>query len=125
LIAIYTSIKKEVAFWTVWTDNMFSAIVLYLTGGVVAGLIVKALEQVNIFLFAAVIGFFGIIYLTFRRFVDDVKKTVEKAKQAERERAEQAEEHVLELQHYVAELERSGEALRDSHENFAIISSTR
>ncbi|MBK6723251.1 MAG: GGDEF domain-containing protein [Acidobacteria bacterium] len=47
-----------------------------------------------------------------------MKKTVEKAKAAERERAEQAEEHVNELQHYVAELERRGEALQESHENF-------
>lgn len=118
LIAVYTLLKKQVSFWRVWTDNIFSAVVIYLTGGVVAGLVFKALEQVNIFLFAAVIGFFGVIYLTFRRFVEDVKKTVEKAKQAERERAEQAEQHVQELQHYVAELERSGEALQESHENF-------
>lgn len=63
----------------------------------VAGLTVKALtiEHVNIYLLAAVVAFFGVIYLTFRRFVEDVKKTVEKAKQAERERAEQAEQHVL------------------------------
>ena len=61
---------------------------------------------------------FGVVYLTFRHFVEDVKKTVEKAKQAERERAEQAEEHVHELEHYVAELERSSSALQESHENF-------
>lgn len=117
-VAIFSSLNKEVSFWSVWTKNCFSAVVIYLTGAVVAGITAKALEQINIFLFAAVIGFFGIIYLTFRHFVDDVKKTVEKAKQAERERAEQAEEHVIELQHYVAELERSGEALQESHENF-------
>ena len=34
------------------------------------------IENVNITVVAVVIGFFGIIYLTFRRFVDDVKKTV-------------------------------------------------
>lgn len=118
LVAIYTALKKEMSFWSVWSDNLASAVVLYLTGGVVGGIMIKALERVDFYLIAAVIGFFGIMYLTFRRFVEDVKKTVEKAKQAERERAEQAEEHVGELQHYVAELERSGEALQESHENF-------
>lgn len=120
LVAIFSSLKKEESFWKVWAENCVNALVIYLTGAVVAGLTVKALtiEHVNIYLLAAVVAFFGVIYLTFRRFVEDVKKTVEKAKQAERERAEQAEQHVLELQHYVEELERSSEALQQSHENF-------
>lgn len=119
-VALFSSLKKERSFWKVWTENCFSAVMIYLTGAVVAGVmyITLSIEQVNITIIAGVIGFFGVIYLTFRRFVEDVKKTVEKAKQAERERAEQAEQHVGELQHYVAELERSGEALQESHENF-------
>ena len=118
LVAIYSSLNKETSFWRVWTENCFNAIVIYMTGAVVAGIVFKALERIDIYLFAAVVGFFGVVYLTFRHFVDDVKKTVEKAKRAERERAEQAEQHVNELQHYVAELERSGEALQESHEKF-------
>lgn len=120
LISIYSSLKKDRSFWKVWTENCFSAIVMYLTGAVVAGLTIKALsfENVNIYLLAGIIVFFGVIYLTFRKFVEDVRKTVDKAKQAEFERAEQAEKHVTELQHYVEELEHSREALQASHENF-------
>ena len=119
LVAAYSAIKSERNFWRVWIGNCFDAIVMYMSGAVMTGVIVTALEQgVNLYLFAAVVGAFGIVYLTFRHFVEDVKKTVEKAKQAERERAEQAEEHVHELEHYVAELERSGSALQESHENF-------
>ncbi|MFN0277658.1 MAG: putative bifunctional diguanylate cyclase/phosphodiesterase [Pyrinomonadaceae bacterium] len=118
LVAVFSSIKNDRSFWEVWSENCVDALIMYLTGGVVAGIVVKALDQINLFLFAAVVGFFGIIYLTFRRFVEDVKKTVEKAKEAERIRAEEAEQHIGELQHYVAELERSGEALQESHENF-------
>lgn len=118
LVAIFSAVKNDRSFWAVWSENCVDALTMYLTGGVVAGIIVKALEQVNLFLFAAVVAFFGIIYLTFRRFVEDVQKTVEKAKDAERERAEEAERHVGELRHYVAELERSSAALQESHENF-------
>ena len=118
LVALYTSLKKERSFLRVYSDNLFDAILMFLTGGVVAGLVYTALEQVNIFLFTAVIGFFGIIYLTFRRFVDDVKKTIDKAKEAERLRADDAEQHVEDLQHYVQELELSGQALKESHEKF-------
>lgn len=118
LVALYSSLKNERPFAKVWTENLFDATVMYLTGAVVAGAVYSALEQVNIYLIAAVVGFFGIVYLTFRRFVEDVKVTVEKARQSERERAEQAEKHVNDLQHYVAELEKSSEALQESHENF-------
>ncbi len=120
LVAIFSSLKKEASVWKVWTENCFSAVMIYLTGAIVALTINRALkiEHFDIYILAAVVTFFGTIYLTFHRFVDDVKKTVEKAKQAERERAEQAEQHVGELQHYVAELERSGEALQQSHEKF-------
>ncbi len=118
LIAVVSSFKSERSIWKVWTENCMDALVMYLTGGVLGGIIFKSLEQVNLYLFAAVIFIFGVIYLTFRRFVEDVKKTVEKAKESERERAEQAEAHVMELQYYVQELEQSGEALQESHENF-------
>ncbi len=118
LVAVYSAIKSGRDFWRVWTGSCFDTIMMYLSGAVMTGVIIKSIEQTNLFLIAGVVGAFGIVYLTFRHFVEDVKKTVEKAKQAERERAEQAEEHVHELEHYVAELERSGSALQESHENF-------
>lgn len=118
LVAIFSSIRQGVSFVKAWKDNCFDALLMYAMGAVLAGIIVKALEQVNLYLFAAVVLFFGVIYLTFRRIVEDLKKTIDKVKEAERERAELAEEHVHELKHYVGELERSSEALRVSHENF-------
>lgn len=120
LVATFSWLKNERSFWKVWSDNLGSAVIIYLTGGIVAIAIERALaiEHINIYLIAAVVGFFGIVYMTFRKFVDDLRKSVDHAKQAERERAEQAEKHVDELQHYVAELERSGEALQESHEKF-------
>jgi diguanylate cyclase (GGDEF)-like protein len=118
LISVYAAVRERRRVSSVWSENFLNAIVMYVSGGFVAGLILKALEQINFYLFAAVVGFFGIFYLTFRRFVDEVKETVEKAKQAEKERAEQAEAHVNDLQHYVEELERSSAALQESHENF-------
>ncbi len=116
--SIFASIKEDRPFASVWTKNCVDALVMYLSGAFMAGLILKALEQTNIYMVAAVVGFFGILYLTFRHFVNDVKKTSEYAKKSERERAEQAEKHVRELEHYVEELERSSSALQESHENF-------
>lgn len=118
LAAVFTAIKRRQSVWAVWTGNCFDAGIMYVIGGLFAGLTIKALEHMNIYLFALVIGVFGTIYLTFRKFVDELKRSVEIAKEAEKERAEQAEAHVKELQHYVEELERSSAALQESHERF-------
>lgn len=91
---------------------------MYISGGVMAGFGAKALEQIDGVLFVAVIGFFGLVYFTYRRYIDDIKATAAKAEEAERQRAEQAESHVKELEHYVVQLEKSGQALKDSHERF-------
>ena len=120
LVAVFSAIKNQRKVWLIWTDNCFDALVIYLSGGVMAGLIIKSLsfEKANIYVFAAVVLFFGIVYLTFRKFVEDVKKNVEVAKQAEQTRAEQAEQHIRDLQHYVEDIERSSVALQESHEAF-------
>ena len=118
LVAIYTSIKRGISISKVWTENLFVAGVIYITGAVLAGVVVKSLEQVNMFLMALVVTIFGVIYLTFRGFVEDVKKNVEKVKEVESARAEQAEAHVHELEHYVSQLQRSGKELEASRESF-------
>jgi diguanylate cyclase (GGDEF)-like protein len=121
-VAVFSAIKTARRFWRIWTENCFDALVMYLFGGVMAGLIIKSFtfDEVNknIYVFAAVVLFFGIVYLTFRKFVEDVKKNVEVAKQAEQTRAEQAEQHIRDLQHYVEDIERSSVALQESHEAF-------
>jgi len=118
LVSAYSAFEEGRSFWRVWSRNILNSIVVYVVGALLAGTVVKTFDLANIYLFAGIVGFFGIVYLIFKRFVEDVKKTVENAKRAERERAEQTEKHVQQLQHYVAELELSSEALRESHENF-------
>lgn len=116
--AVYTSLKTDKSPIDIWTSNVVQTGVMYLADGFLAGIIIKTVEQFNIYLIGAVVIFFGLLYITFKHFMDDVTRSTDIAKQAEQERAEQAEQHVRELEHYVEELERSGEALRISHENF-------
>lgn len=118
LVSLFVSIKTETTWLKAWNEYCFNALVMCLTGSLLAGLITRALDQINIFLITVIIGFFAIVYMTYRRYVDDVKRTAAKAEQAERERAEQAENHVKELEHYVDELEKSSGALRESRESF-------
>ena len=78
LVAIFSSFKKEQSFWKVWSENFFSAVTMYLTGAVVAVLTYKALDQINIFLVAAVVGFFGVVFFWFGGFFVDIKKKKQK-----------------------------------------------
>jgi len=100
----------------VWTEYCLNALVIYLTSAVLAGFTAMAIHQINTLLFVSVAVFFTVVYFTYRRYVDDIKKTSAKAEQSERERAEQAEVHVKQLQHYVKKLEQSSAELQTSHE---------
>ncbi|MFN6963812.1 MAG: putative bifunctional diguanylate cyclase/phosphodiesterase [Pyrinomonadaceae bacterium] len=116
LLSVFVASRTGKRITTIWNEYCLNAFVLYLSGAVLAGITAKATQQINWLLFAAVAGFFGFVYLTYRRYIRDIKQTSALAEQAERERAEQAERHVKELEHYVMQLEESGEALRESHE---------
>ena len=117
-VAVFVAIKGKKSVLQIWKEYCLSALMLYFSSAVAAGLSAKALQQINILLFAAVILLFALVYLTYKRYVDDIKTTSAKAEDSERQRAEQAEDHVRELKHYVGELEKTSQALRDSREKF-------
>jgi diguanylate cyclase (GGDEF)-like protein len=117
-VAFFMSAKTGKTILQVWNDTCLNTFVIYVFNAVVAGVFVKAFMHIDAFMVLVSVAIFAIVFLTYRRYVNDVKETSAKAEQAERERAEQAENHVKELQHYVAELEKSGHALRESREKF-------
>lgn len=118
LVSIVFSLKTEKTFWQVWNEYCLNALVLFVFGAIISGIAVKAIQQIDTFLIAAGLAIATVVYMTYRRYVDDVKATAAKAEQAERERAEQAEKHIVELQHHIEEQDRIGQALRESKEKF-------
>lgn len=118
LVSIIFAVKNDKPVLSVWTQYCLNALVMYLSSAVLAGFTTKAIQEINIFLFAAVCVFFGTVYVTYRRYIEDIKSTSAQAELAERERAEQAESHVRELEHYVARLVKSGEELKQSRSRF-------
>jgi diguanylate cyclase (GGDEF)-like protein len=118
LVSLFFATKTDKSVISVWTEYCLNALVMYLSGAVLAGFTAKAIQDINIFLFAAVCIFFATIYVTYRRYINDIKQTAAKAETSERERAEQAERHVRELKHYVEQLETSSRELKQSHARF-------
>lgn len=117
-VSPFLAIKNGKSLKQVLIGYWLDAFVMYLIGALAAGLMLKTLVQINYALFAAVVGVFALVYWTYRRNVDDLRKTAAEAKDTEMRRAEEAENHVVDLQHYVAELEKAGEALSESRESF-------
>ena len=118
LVAVFISSKSEKTFWQVWNETCLNALVMYFIGGMIAGLMIKTIEQINPVLLLATMVIGAVSYMTYRRYVNDVRKTAEQAENAERRRAEQAEAHIEELRHYINEQDRIGQALRESKERF-------
>lgn len=61
---------------------------------------------------------FSLLVWRHLKYVQRIKETAASAETAERFRAELAESHVAELEHYIGELERSSRMLRESRERF-------
>ncbi len=118
VVSIFGAQKDDKSIWKVWNENCFNALVIYVAGAFVAGFFTKAFQQIEPFLVVVTVGFSALIYLTYRRYLIDIKETAAKADLAERDRSEQTERHIEELKHYINEQERIAKALRESHERY-------
>ncbi|MGH9940735.1 MAG: putative bifunctional diguanylate cyclase/phosphodiesterase [Pyrinomonadaceae bacterium] len=123
--ALFTACKNGEPLWQTWKRHYLWISVTYFLGAAAAGVIVRAVGQLDLSAILITTGVIAIIYFTYQRYIEDVKSSAAQAEsaeraraEAERERAEQAERHVGELSHYIAELERTGQALQDSKEHF-------
>ena len=125
LVALCMSLRHRQPFWQMWSKNYLWASITYFAGAIVAGFIASRADLVGLYLLLVAIPMVFILYLTYQKYLEDVRSNAAKAEQAERaradaerERAEQAECHVDELNHYIAELERTSRALQESKEHF-------
>jgi len=117
-ISVLGAHKDNKSIWKIWYENCFNALIIYIAGAVSAGFFIKAFQRIEPFLIFATISFSALVYLFYRRSMTDIKETAAKAEQAERMRTEQAENHIVELRHYISEQERIGQELRESRERF-------
>jgi diguanylate cyclase (GGDEF)-like protein len=122
--AVYAA-KNNKDIWSVWKGYYFNCLVMYIACAGFAGLIMKAITQIDFILLLITIAVASIVYMTYKNYIDDIKNTAAKAEESERERAEaeklraeQAEKHIEELEHYISEQERISQALRESKEKF-------
>ncbi len=117
-VAVFAAIRSNKHVWKVWYDYCLNALLMFLTGGFLAAIVFKALHHLEPVLIVVALGVAVVVFLTYRRYIDEIKTSAAKAEQSERDRAEQAERHIEELQHYIREQEKTSEELRDSREKY-------
>lgn len=130
--AAYLALKSGQPLFRTWAKHYLWSSVTYFVGALLAGVIVKLTQSISFYSLIFPLPVIAIVYLSYRKYLEDVRSTAAKAEQAERERAEaereraeaereraeQAERHVEELNHYIAKLESTQSELSESKEHF-------
>lgn len=117
-VGFFAAQRSNKPFGEVWFESCTATLVMYIAGAVFACLLLKAGARFDLFLLLGSLLVVIVTYMTYRHYVDDIKRKAVQAEQAERDRAEQAERHIEELNHHIAEQERISQALRESKERF-------
>jgi diguanylate cyclase (GGDEF)-like protein len=125
LVGVGLALKAGARFWDTWKQHYLWTSITYLGGATAAVVIFRSFNMVGLSALVLSLPIIGIIYITYHKYLEDIRLTAAQAEKAvqeraelERERAELAERHVEELSRYIAEQERISKALEESKEHF-------
>ena len=110
LIATSAALKAETSIWPTWRKNFLWTSITYFAGASAAALIARFIGNVGFFAFVATIPIIAIVYFTYWTYMKNVDSAAVQA--------EQARQHVEELNKHIAEQERISKALRETEEHF-------
>jgi signal transduction histidine kinase/CheY-like chemotaxis protein len=98
IVALGAALKTNQPFWTTWRNHYLWTSITYFAGASAAGVIAVLIHEVGFIAFFITLPIIGIVFLTYRTYLKNIETSAEQADQAER--------HVKELSHYIAEQER-------------------
>ncbi len=117
--------KSDQPVWQTWHKHCQWSSISYIAGAAAAGLIFYFVDTWGFYALVAPIPIIAVVYITYHKYLSDLRATAAEAEraeyaraEAERERAEQAERHVDELSRHIAEQDRISRALEESKEHF-------
>lgn len=122
-VAIYQSIKSG-NLWEIWKDQCLSCSLTQFVGAGLAGLVFKLITDSDLLVIGIATLALGIIYLSYRQSIGEVKEAIQQVEDAEREKAEAERERRKEAEKYANDLaetlkkeEAANEALRRSEKD--------
>jgi signal transduction histidine kinase/ActR/RegA family two-component response regulator len=98
IVAIGAALKTDQPIWSTWRKHYLWTSITYFAGASAAGVIAALIHQVGFYAFLVTLPIIGIVFVTYRTYLKNIETSAAQADQAER--------HVKELSHYIAEQER-------------------
>lgn len=98
IVAIGAALKTNQPIWATWRKHYLWTSITYFAGASAAGVIAALIYQVGFYAFLVTLPIIGIVFVTYRTYLKNIETSAAQADQAER--------HVKELSHYIAEQER-------------------
>ena len=98
IVAIGAALKHDEPIWQTWRKHYLWTSITYFAGACAAGVIAALVFFIGVYAFAITLPIIAIIFLTYRTYLRNVETSAAQAAQAEN--------HVKELSHYIAEQER-------------------
>jgi signal transduction histidine kinase/ActR/RegA family two-component response regulator len=111
VVAVASALKDGQPLWQTWRKNYLWTSITYFTGAFAAGALAKLIGIVGFLAFLGTLPILGIVYFTYLTYLKHVETSVAQAEQAER--------HVEELSHYIAEQERLRREQEEMREQFS------
>ena len=98
IVGIGAALKSDEPIWQTWRRHYLWTSITYFAGALAAGVIAGLVYFIGIYAFVITLPIIAIIFLTYRTYLKNVETSAAQAAQAEK--------HVKELSHYIAEQER-------------------
>src|SRR5215217_7562586 len=98
IVGIAGALKSDQPIWQTWRKHYLWTSITYFAGACAAGVIAGLVYFIGVYAFAITLPIIAIIFLTYRTYLRNVETSAAQAAQAEK--------HVKELSHYIAEQER-------------------
>src|ERR1700752_3846277 len=98
IVAIAGALKSDQPIWQTWRKHYLWTSITYFTGACAAGIIAGLVYFIGVYAFVITLPIIAITFLTYRTYLKNVETSAAQAAQAEN--------HVQELSHYIAEQER-------------------
>ncbi len=110
LVATGSALADDKPVWFTWRTNFLWTSITYFAGAFAAGIVARFIGNIGFFAFSATIPIITIVYLTYSTYMKNAESVACQA--------EQARQHVEELNQHLAEQGRISKALRETEEYF-------
>jgi signal transduction histidine kinase/CheY-like chemotaxis protein len=98
IVAIGAALKNNEPIWQTWRKHYLWTSITYFAGAFAAGVIAALVYFIGAYAFVITLPIIAIVFLTYRTYLKHIETSAEQAAEAEN--------HVKELSHYIAEQER-------------------